>query len=724
MIYRHPESSPSRQLFSRALLLILLLLLLAACGRESQADTPFVAERLAAPPSVAPAGSPLNLLTQESGPHRVSYAALRQAGIVSDPAQLTSLGLTHLGQPVPVLVDGTGPDAGLIFVAQPVVSAYTRQNVYRLQASAAPLRPASASRLPSAATAHQFTAHLHLEENSRYTPLPESGDNWFWTQLRPGRPLLLPLPLTDLGAGAATVGLSVWGTAGDAALNPDHHLRLTVNGQVVLDEQWDDKGWQTFQGQVPAGLLVEGENSVEISLPGVEGAPGESVFVESLTLDYPRRFVAQAGRLDFTGPGGGVTISGLAGDALLFDVTNPAAWSVLQPVGPDPLVASVGSHYVAANRATLPGPVTMQPILSEPILRIPPTGADYLVIGPPDLLAAAAPLLDLRRAQGLTPLAVPLQRIYDDFNHGLAEPEAVRAFLTHAAQNWTPAPRYVLLLGDATYDPKGYTTAPDANRLPSFWVYTIFGGQTVTDVDFARLDTDPLPDVALGRLPARTPAQVTTAVNKILAYEAGDGDDAWRRQVLAVADGSEPSFAQDAQRFLDQVPATFTSALFAPVAGQADVGAQTVDRVQAGDFAVAYFGHGSVTQWGKDQLFTVDNSADLRNGDRLPILLNFTCLTGLFTHPTVESLTESLLWQPAGGIASLASTSLTLADNQSALIDAMTASLFAPPADSASLRLGDVFLSAQRQLPTGDTNSLDVLNTFLLFGDPALVVGR
>ncbi len=169
-------------------------------------------------------------------------------------------------------------------------------------------------------------------------------------------------------------------------------------------------------------------------------------------------------------------------------------------------------------------------------------------------------------------------------------------------------------------------------------------------------------------------------MNKILAYEAGDGDDAWRQQVLAVADGSEPSFAQDAQRFLDQVPATFTSALFAPVAGQADVGAQTVDRVQAGDFAVAYFGHGSVTQWGKDQLLTVDNSAALGNGDRLPILLNFTCLTGLFTHPTVESLTESLLWQPAGGIASLASTSLTLADNQSALIDAMTASLFAPPA--------------------------------------------
>ena len=129
------------------------------------------------------------------------------------------------------------------------------------------------------------------------------------------------------------MALSVWGAEGSSAVDPDHHLRLTVNGQVVLDEQWDDKGWQTFQGQIPAGLLVDGENNLEISLPGVDGAPGESVFVDSLTLDYPRNFVAQAGRLDFTGPAGGVTISGLTGDALLFDMSDPQRGLCWQPTG-------------------------------------------------------------------------------------------------------------------------------------------------------------------------------------------------------------------------------------------------------------------------------------------------------------------------------------------------------------------------------------------------------
>ncbi len=105
--------------------------------------------------------------------------------------------------------------------------------------------------------------------------------------------------------------------------------------------------------------------------------------------------------------------------------------------------------------------------------------------------------------------------------------------------------------GTPTYDPKGYTTGPEANLLPSFWVYTVFGGQTVSDVDFARLDDDALPDVALGRLPARTSDQVSALVKKILAYEASmDTGETWRQQVLAVADGSEPSFQQDAQTFL------------------------------------------------------------------------------------------------------------------------------------------------------------------------------
>jgi hypothetical protein len=98
-------------------------------------------------------------------------------------------------------------------------------------------------------------------------------------------------------------------------------------------------------------------------------------------------------------------------------------------------------------------------------------------------------------------------------------------------------------------------------------------------------------------------------------------------------------------------------------------------------------------------------------------VLNFTCLTGLFTHPKVQSLAETLLWQAdAGAVAVLAPTSLTLGGDQSFLSDALVSAFLANPTE----RLGDLLLKAWQAMPTGEAGARDVLQTFLLFGDPAL----
>jgi hypothetical protein len=96
-----------------------------------------------------------------------------------------------------------------------------------------------------------------------------------------------------------------------------------------------------------------------------------------------------------------------------------------------------------------------------------------------------------------------------------------------------------------------------------------------------------------------------------------------------------------------------------------------------------------------------------------------TCLTGLFTHPKVQSLTEALLWKPDGGaVAVLAPTSLTLSDDQSFLSQALVQAYL----KDRTARLGDIFVQAQRAVPTAGAGAQDVLRTFLLFGDPALVI--
>ncbi|MCP4289375.1 MAG: hypothetical protein GY792_33965, partial [Gammaproteobacteria bacterium] len=154
-----------------------------------------------------------------------------------------------------------------------------------------------------------------------------------------------------------------------------------------------------------------------------------------------------------------------------------------------------------------------------------------------------------------------------------------------------------------------------------------------------------------------------------------------------------------------------------PEAGATGVNDQVAQYLKDGVMIMSYFGHGSITQLGKDTLFTTADGAALENGQYLPVMINITCLAGLFTHPETESLAETMLWNPDGGaIAVLAATSLTIPQDQAHLSKALVEAMLAHP----DATLGQIVLLAQQELPTQDPGVREVLDTFLLFGDPAL----
>jgi len=187
--------------------------------------------------------------------------------------------------------------------------------------------------------------------------------------------------------------------------------------------------------------------------------------------------------------------------------------------------------------------------------------------------------------------------------------------------------------------------------------------------------------------------------------------------VLAVADGQSPLFGNDAQNFLDIFPDEYyNKELITPAAGDMEAYKYINLMLEQGRSLVAYFGHGSLTMWGKDRLFTDKDVAELSNS-QLPIILNFTCLTGLYAHPMVESLTETLLWHPDGGaVAVLAPSSLTLPSDQSFLSESLGRNIV----NNRLATLGQLHLQARREVPTVTSGTLDVMHTFMLFGDPAL----
>jgi hypothetical protein len=650
-----------------------------------------------------------------------------------DPQQI---GLLYHGRPQPFWVQGQGSKAYLRFYGQSTDSRYATENVYWLvrkgfleadgssnagTGATTPSDQLFGDSVPSVLDpTSTYLATAHVEQDKVYSPQVEAGDHWFWLSIPAPQVKEFDFELDHVAPGPGRVAVEAWAST-EAPESPDHHLILNLNGQQVADQTWDGQGRHRIVADIPSTLLGDGVNRLRIDAPGDTGVAADITYLDWFAVQYPRQLFPASDRLEFNGQASSQHLSGFTQPVAIYDITRPEAVQLVDEstagdAGFDFAGAS-GHRYLAVGDNGYLEPAAILPARMDPDLRASNPGADYIAIGPGDLLVPLQPLLDRRAAQGLHTLALPVEAVYDQFGGGLPEPEAVRSFLRYAVNNWGNPPKYVLLVGDATYDPRGYVSSSAQNRLPVFLVNTVFGGETASDVVFAQLDNDAWPDLALGRIPAQTPGQVEILVHKILGYERETSNGDWQQSILAVADGQTPYFHTEAQDFLDRFPASFTRNVFAPQAGATGANVQLTRLMDDGNFLVAYFGHGSVDTWGKDRLFSTEDVQGLSNGERLPVVINMTCLTGLFTHPKIESLAEALLWRSGGGaVAVLAPTSLTLPTDQGFLSQALVDAVVAEP----SSPLGDILQEARKKVPGDTPGTRDVMQTFLLFGDPAL----
>ena len=659
----------------------------------------------------------IKILVNHEGVYRVSADDLERFGWTEIQAE--KLSLTYHGAAYPFITQGKGEQFELFFFGlppQPPFDRYTPTSAYfltRTQTGSpmSTLRDAE----PGFEALSVVETALRLEENRLYSPKLEEGRPWFWLQIPAPGSQSVSIDIPHPAQGEAVLRFDWFGSTSAGDIDPDHHLIIRLNETLIADEYWDGSGPHLIEARIDTGLLNNGENTLQFELPGDTGVFAEIVLLDSITVQYPAETASTDAGLRFTATGDAVVFND---STLLLDISRPLE-TVSGQIGRGSFSTTPGNEYFAVPRDAVETPAAMLAADTETDYHAIP-GADYLVIGAPDLLAVAQPLLDYRSKQGLVTLAVPLEAVYNQFGNGLATPHAIRSFLAFAKGSWENPPEYVLLLGDWSYDPYGYISPIIENGLPSFLTYAQFGGETVSDVEIAKLDDDDLPDIALGRIPARNAEQLQTVIDKIIAFEAATWPEESGRRILAIADPTEASFKDDAKTYLAGFDERFSPVLIAPGSGGENAPAEIEAQMNNGVLLMSYFGHGSLTQLGKDDLFTVEQAAALQNGDRTPIMINITCLAGLFTHPSVESLSEVMLWNPDGGaVAGLSATSLTLPVYQAFLSSGLTEELVASPGS----RLGDILLAAQRQIPVEHgTPALEVLDTFLLFGDPGLLM--
>ena len=400
------------------------------------------------------------------GLYQLTYEDLTAAGLdpsIVDPQRLR---LQNRGADIPIHIQGEAdghfdPVDTLLFYGTAVTGPYTTENVYWLaEGQDLGARMAVRDATPQGAPVPvHFPATLHVEENSFYwQTMPDSlaEDNWFWGQ-RLTAPAVetytVSLNHRSAEAVSATMRVRMKGRTTDPALNPDHHTRIHLNGLDL------EPGGQWWDGQIifdhtlltPQANLAAGENIIGLELVGDTGAAVDQVYLNWIELDYWDRYVAEADELRFGAPASGTfqfEVTGFSRDDIaVFDVTDPANVVRLQHV----TAADTGDHYtlkfqdaaqpdsrylaLTSDRRKSPARLELD---RASAWRSPDNGADYVIITAWDFFSSTTPLADHRRSAGLRVAQVDVSDLYDEFNAGIFDPQAIRDFLTYAYEQWTP----------------------------------------------------------------------------------------------------------------------------------------------------------------------------------------------------------------------------------------------------------------------------------------------
>ena len=684
----------------------------------------------------------------------VSYDDLAAAGFPVEGVLLENLHLTRAGSDIPIEWQGDGDPVfeqgeRLLFFAEPRPSRYAAADVYWL-ARADTLATLMESRSAAPGTLPHGVAWVEalFEQNKIYSPdcycapVPagRDGDRWMWDRLelpaRPAASFPFQLPSVDKTLPAS---LTVW-LAGytDLPASPDHRVEVSLNGSVLGELEWDGKQAITGTFTVTASLLASGDNALALRLAAVPGVSLEGVWLDAFSIRYAHGQATSGDALFFQGedtpqayPLYLMNTAGLRA----YDVTDPDQPVQLTGVAigvsgalelGDPPEGGPRRYWVGAESAiTAPAGVRLVSRLqsADPAF----TGAEYVAITPAGFAPALASLVSLRQAQGLSVVVEDVQAIYDAYSGGRMDPEAIRRYLSDAYAAWDTQPVYVLLLGDGTSDPKRYSPLSFQTFIPPYLaVVDPWAGETAADNRYVAVDgEDILPDMLIGRLPANSLAEAQAMVDKILRYEQNPSAGSWNERALLVADdadggGNFPGVSEAVRSALFTGKNQAYPLYYDPEAVTAGAMRQEVlNRWNAGSRFIMYTGHASVHQWAVERFFHSDDIPQLGSTGRLPVLLEMTCFTGSFQLPASPSLDEALLRYPqAGAVAVWGSTGLGISTGHLELAQGFLGSFLV----DGQPGLGAAALAGKLRLAAKDPAHNDLIETFTLFGDPAMQV--
>lgn len=549
--------------------------------------------------------------------------------------------------------------------------------------------------------------------------------------------------------------------------------KYSVNGLVLLDTTLPSVGSDYIQS-TKAMTMANPTASLPFKITITRNSPSTLVYLDRIVLNARRSLVFTSQQFnfrDFVSIGlGNVSefqISSMPTNGFVWDVTNRHEPKIISgsfngTTYEFQLETDSLREFVASNGLNFLAPEFVSSVNYQNLHAL--EQVDYLIVTHKNFTSQATRLADLHRSTGMTVHVVTTEQVFNEFSSGMLDPTAIRSFTKmfydRGALDPTSRPKYLLLFGDGTYDPKN-RVSNNNNYVPT---YQMLNGENhiaalVTDDYYGMLDdseaiyaTDML-DIGVGRLLISDVTMAKQQVDKIehymkngsALYTTGTtnctpdasgksstfGD--WRLNYVQIADDEEGGYfiTQDTEPQFDSVKKkhtemncdklyedAFTQVSTAGGQRYPDVFEAITNRTERGTLVMNYVGHGGEVGLAEERVVTVPQIQSWGNIDRLNVFVSATCEFTKFDDPGRVSAGEWASLNPYGGAIALMTTTRSVYFGVNTITGRrFFQNVFTRDADFNPLAFGEII-----RLTKNASGASDNKRSFTLIGDPALQI--
>ncbi len=284
----------------------------------------------------------LNFSITEQGVYKMTHSQLMGFSVDFRGSDITRIGLENSQGPVAIKI-GSPSSSGnfqsssfIEFIGEPYQSIYSSTNIYTLTlgdvGSAEHVNDVSDA-VPVGQSQYSYLAEVKYEPRNYHSVYsPEPTDAWYADDI--GRNyneganthavnitldhyaerIFFPASGTGVPQApyqAAKFSTQVWGSSDLlAGSGPDHMLRISINDSTIINTSFDGIVSKTFEKEFSDGMVSNGTNPISFHVP-MSGRAQDLIKLNSITLNYPRRFVSKDGTsLVFRSSGSKFTVSG------------------------------------------------------------------------------------------------------------------------------------------------------------------------------------------------------------------------------------------------------------------------------------------------------------------------------------------------------------------------------------------------------------------------------